>query len=293
MTADLDIEALDRAVESALESGDPSTLDVIGTGEISPVVRWPGPDGSYACKRLPIFDDEDRFDAFRRCFLAYVDQLEERGTQVVDSRLEAVHRKDGRVVAYCTQPVLDARTLAPTLLQDADDESGAQLLEAIVERVAATVDDRLGLDAQLSNWALDGDRFTYLDVTTPLMRDERGHEQLDTDLFLAALPWALRGVVRRFLLGGILDGYFRPRGVVLDLAGNLHKERLVRWVPTLLRSANARLDLDLTTEDVARYYRRDARTWEALLRLRRVDRLWQRKVRRRTYPFLIPEGIER
>lgn len=293
MTPGLDVEALDRAVEHALASVDTSELDVVGTGEISPVVRWPGPDREYACKRLPVFDDRSRVDAFRRCFDDYRSQLTARGTPVVDSSLEIVQRPDGRVVAYCTQPLLDPRTLVPSLLRDADDGTGRRLLAGIVERIAATVDERVGLDAQVSNWALDGDRLLYLDVTTPLLRDETANEQLDTDLFLAALPWALRGLVRRFLLGDILDGYYEFRGVVLDVAGNLHKERLAHWIAPLLRVANARLGVDLTADQVARYYRRDARIWELLLRLRRADRVWQQKVRRRTYPFLVPEGIER
>jgi len=44
---------------------------------------------------------------------------------------------------------------------------------------------------------------------------------------------------------------------------------------------------------VRRYYRSDARLWELMLRLRRADRWWQRRIRRRTYPFLLPGHIER
>jgi hypothetical protein len=33
--------------------------------------------------------------------------------------------------------------------------------------------------------------------------------------------------------------------------------------------------------------------WEILLRLRRADRWWQRTVRRRGYPFLLPGPVDR
>ena len=49
----------------------------------------------------------------------------------------------------------------------------------------------------------------------------------------------------------------------------------------------------ISEEEVRRYYRSDARLWEALLRLRRLDRAWCRHVRRRTYPFLLPAKVER
>jgi hypothetical protein len=33
--------------------------------------------------------------------------------------------------------------------------------------------------------------------------------------------------------------------------------------------------------------------WGLLQRLRRIDRSWQRRVRRRQYPFLLPGKVER
>ncbi len=49
----------------------------------------------------------------------------------------------------------------------------------------------------------------------------------------------------------------------------------------------------ITSEEAERYYRDDARMWELLQRLRRADRWWQRTVRRRPYPFLLPGRIAR
>ena len=37
-----------------------------------------------------------------------------------------------------------------------------------------------------------------------------------------------------------------------------------------------------------RYFARDKRLWLLMQRLRRADRAWQRRVRRRAYPFLLP-----
>jgi hypothetical protein len=159
--------------------------------------------------------------------------------------------------------------------------------------VERAVGPELGLDGQMSNWAVAGGELIYLDVTTPMMRDGAGAERLDTGLFLASLPWALRGPVRRFLLGGILEKYYQPRGVVLDALANLVKERLERWLPAFLEESNARVRPALSQEEVRRYYAADARTWALLQRLRRLDRAWQRRVRRRPYPFLLPGRIER
>jgi hypothetical protein len=125
------------------------------------------------------------------------------------------------------------------------------------------------------------------------MRDELGRERLDMDLFLAALPWALRPIVRVYLLKSIVDKYYHPWGALRDIAGNFYKEGRDRWIPLFIERANARLTRPLDAADVAAYYREDALTWELLLRLRRADRWWQRRVRKRTYPFLLPGKIDR
>ena len=95
------------------------------------------------------------------------------------------------------------------------------------------------------------------------------------------------------MLADILDKYYEPRGVALDLLGNLHKERLGALVPELLARANRRVGQPFAADEPARYYASDKRMWEVLQAVRRFDRAWQRRIRRRTYPFLLPGKIER
>ena len=58
-------------------------------------------------------------------------------------------------------------------------------------------------------------------------------------------------------------------------------------------AAGDRLEPPLTVEQVRADYRSDARTWALLQSVRRADRAWQHRVRRRTYPFLLPARIDR
>ncbi|MCZ7528709.1 MAG: DUF6206 family protein [Acidimicrobiia bacterium] len=193
MNGDLDLAPLEEAVEEALASGGERGLDVLGYGEISFVLGWPGPEGRLACKRLPLFETPEALDAYERCLTLYVERLAERGTTVVASRLVTVSKAGGRIAAYCVQPALPPQAMAPWRLARAEPDEGRGVLGRIVDRIGSTVGDGLGLDGQLSNWAVAGDDVVYFDVTTPMMRDGEGNELLDTDLFLAALPWLLRG----------------------------------------------------------------------------------------------------
>ena len=287
------LQALERAVEQALQSGDESGLRVLGYGEISAVLAVDTPEGRFAAKRLPPFSGASVLVSYRNTLESYIAALETAGVRVVPTDLCSVTRPDGSLTAYAVQPILDPATLGPVMLAKADDSEAERLLADIVTQVLAAVTPVLGLDGQLSNWAWNDDAWSYLDVTTPLMRDARGRELLDVELFLCSLPWALRPVVRRFMLRGILDKYYEPRGVLLDLAGNLHKEGLGHAIPALLGQANRHVSPDITSSEVKDYYASDARTWALLQQLRRADRVWQRRVRRRSYGFLLPGAIER
>jgi hypothetical protein len=287
----IELEVLDRLeadVVAALEGGSTDDLDILGYGEISTVLRADGTDGPVAVKRLPQMTPL-QFSAYAGTLSDYLDDLRERGVQTVASEVYAVG--EDPLIPYCVQP------LQPLLLVDelrtADTETIERRAGQLVDTVTGAVDEWVGLDGQVSNWAIDGDDLLYIDVTTPLMRDVSRAERLDTGLFIASLPWALRGAVDRLLLDEILSHYYDARAVLLDLAGNLHKERLPGVIPPLLEAANRVVSPPITEREAAKYYRSDARMWSLLQGLRRADSAWQRRVRHRPYPFLLPGRIER
>ena len=290
---DDELRELERLVEEALGAGEEAGLEVLGYGEISLVLAWPPDSPVFACKRLPVFSDRAEFDRYRRTFDDYIEALRAGGVHPVDSTLRAVERADRTVAGYAVQPVLPASTLAPNLLAESNPADGHPLVAGVVETAAHVVSPRVGIDAQLSNWTWEGGRLAYLDLTTPMLWSADGRALLDVELLVRSLPWLLREPIKRLLAPRILDGYRKLRGVYLDLCGNLIKQGLAAWLPGFLEQVNRYLERPMTSEEVRRYYRSDARLWAALLRIRRLDRGWQRRVRRRAYPFLLPRDIQR
>jgi hypothetical protein len=282
------LERLEADVEASLSGNTGISLDVLGYGEISTVLRAEGLDGPVAAKRLPAMTGE-QLSEYKEILARYLEDLRARGVRPVDSAVFSVGSDP--YTPYCVQPLL------PLLLVDelrtADGETVDHRVEQLVGIVVGAVDGWLGLDGQISNWAVDGDELLYVDVTTPLLRDASGKDQLDTDLFIASLPWALQGSVRRFLLDEILSHYYDPRAVLLDMAGNLVKERLSHVMEPLLRATNGAVSPPITAGEAMKYYRTDARMWDLLQRLRQADRWWQETARHRMYPFLLPGEIER
>lgn len=289
---DAQLAELEDQVLRALRSGSTDGLAVLGYGEITLVLGWPAEHPRVACKRLPVFDDEGRARAYGSLIDEYVGELSARGVSVLPTEWRTTPAAGGRVAGYVLQPVLPAEGLAPRLVAE-HGTGAAELLAWIIDQIVSVVDPRIGLDAQLSNWAVIDGELHYFDVTTPLLTDATGRTRLDLDLLTSPLPAAIRGIVRRAVAPGLIAAYHRPREVAVDLIGNLLKERLEPSVTPAIEQANARLSPPITRTEVDRWYRSDARTWDALLRLRRTDRWWQRRVRRRVYPFLLPGPIDR
>ena len=289
-----DLGALEDLVEVALRTGDESALQVLGYGEMTLVLGWPAGAPSVAAKRLPVFPDAASADAYLASIDGYIALLRDRGVDVLPTGLHALPRPDGTAVGYVVQPVVAAATLGPQVLAAGDPAAGHPILEGIVAATTAVLEPRLGLDAQLSNWVWEEPaRLRYLDVTTPIQWDPDGRLCLDLDALGRAYPALLRPPLKRFVAPAVLRRFTDPRATLLDLCGNLLKEGLYSWLPAALRAVNAAVDPPIGEAEVRRAYASDARLWEAMLRLRRVDRTWQHRVRRRPYPFLLPGEIVR
>lgn len=288
-----DLTALDVLMTGAFATGDVSRLEVLGYGEITTVVVCESGGQRYACKRLPPFAHAPDGDRYAKLFYEYVGTLRERSVRVVPSSLQRLVRNDGSVVIYCVQPALPAEQLAVRVLARSDAAQAIRLFEIILERILSGVSPRIGIDGQLSNWMVEGDDVLFLDVTTPMLKDDAGRDRLDTGLFLAAVPPPVRPLFRRYVVAQIVDKYHDPRGVVLDLIANLIKEGLEQHMAPFLAVANKSLQQPIDEAEVRRYYEGDARVWTIWQAMRRFDRFVRRWLLRKPYPFLLPGRIER
>ena len=289
MISDADLEELETSVCAALDREGQDDLPVLGYGVTCVVLGYPFDQPNVVCKRLPPFATEEAYERHRELILDYVAQLRQAGVAVVDTEvvaLPAVGERSG-VVGYVVQPLLPEDTLGPAILRAADPAEGHPLIRAVVDAVAGVTTDRRGIDAQITNWAwLDGSH-RFIDVTTPFLLDEDGEVAMDLDVFLASAPAVTLPFYRREIPKAI-KRYCDPRVTLVDLVGLLYKDDLDDWVPVILEDANRVADPPITIEEVRKYYDGEAKQWTLVNRLQRVDRSWQRRIRRRRYDFFIP-----
>ena len=169
----------------------------------------PADEPRWACKRLPPFRSMKAADRYTAVFDRYLDELAARGVHVVETEIDRVPLADGQRRALLRPAGPRTATRSRSRSWPAVATSRPCSVRSSTPR-STVVDARVGLDAQLSNWAVCDGRLTYFDVTTPMLCTAEGRWELDTEVFLAELPWLLRAPVRRLVLPGIIRRYHAP-----------------------------------------------------------------------------------
>jgi hypothetical protein len=165
---------------------------------------------------------------------------------------------------------------------------------------------KLGLDCQISNWAIKNycetekiDTKTpllFIDTSTPFIR-KAGIEQMNPLLFLQSAPKPMRFVLEKFFLKDVMDRYYDYRLVNIDLLANLFKEQRADLIPQCLELANSTgkdlLDKAIEFKEIESYYKEDKFIWQLFLGARRADRFIQTKLLKNRYEFTLPGKIKR
>ena len=293
-----DLRSLEEQVQRALRTLDDRELQILGYGEVTTVFRLDTERDSFACKRFPLFRNRSDAEAHQELVHRYVAELAVRGIDVLETGFVSLYDDDGRTVLYLIQPIVDAERIGPNFFRTLESEMAQKKFEEILTAIEFSVTPELAPDGQLSNWVFLDQGLSYVDVSTPFMRDAEGAEAVNWDALYESVLGGILTPLRpyfRHKMPSVLDSYFSVRGQVLDFLGNLRKEKLDPLIPAFLSVANARLNLSppLTLKDVQAYYNEDADVYALLMRLYRINRAFYRHVLRRPYPNFIPPKIDR
>ncbi len=293
-------------------------LRVIGYGEISTTFNIPHPCcQDLVFKRIPIFENVEQLKDYIALYVDYIELLEKNGIELPEHGYVALTTEDERVVFYDIQKLLPADSIGNKIIHQVSDEECFTLFRMVYDRLsslwrynASGGEKHLGLDGQISNWSLpdfqnhkrvsEEMKMVYIDVSTPMIKVGDQH-LLNAELFLKSTPPGLRWIAKKFFLQDVLDRYHNLHLVLVDIIGNLYKEKREDLVPRLVDFTNDYIeknlsDLDikkLTLEEVQKYYKEDAFIWSFYLTARKIDRFIKNKILGKRYEFILPGKIER
>ena len=280
-----DLAELEIAVQAALAARDHASLSIVGFGEVSVALGWPLQAPSWVCKRTPPMN-RLQFDQYRGLVFDYVDRLRAGGVDVIDTTIHTIERRND-VVAYLVQPMRPADQIGHRVLAAATPDPEHPFLSAIIAALGV-VDDRISIDAQVTNFAWDGETATLLDVGTPFMWAGDGSQLFDLTPFEAMLPAPARPSMRKELVE-LIARWKDPRAVGVDIVANLMREGLDEWVEPMIMALNRSIATGQPIEraDAEAVWADDRKTFPLITRLKKVQRTWMTTVRRRPYEFFV------
>ncbi len=317
---DIDIELL-REFERGLDPRHPEAgaipAHILGYGEISTVFEiGEARGGNLAYKRMPIFREELELDAYRHIYHEYNHLLTSEVGLTIPPHGEVSFTEGGRILCFLFQEKLPPQSIGSRAIHLVPEFQVLLLVRLVLRELRkvwefsrASSRFEIGIDGQISNWALAGasgapevspdSRLLYLDTSTPLYRVE-GDEQIDPELFLRSAPSFLVWLIRLLFLEDVVTRYYDFRLVTIDLIANFYKEQMRDLIPALIEEANDFFATEsdfaiapITRKEVDAYYREDALIWRLYLGARKVDRFLRTRVTRSGYPYILPDKIER
>lgn len=283
--------SLELEVQTQLRGPGEPILRLLGHGEVTVTVAYPTGNPVWACKRMPPVGAAPAA-AHRDHVLRYIGELRTLGVPVVPTSCHVVPSGSDAFAVYLCQPIVPSELLGPEVLLAAEPDAMHPLIVRAFALVAAAIGPRIGIDMQLANWAwVDGSPW-LLDVSTPFTTSGDGRPELDLSVVLAPFPALARPVLRTLVLPSVMARYHDLRACLLDFVANLQRERLGHWAQAALTAANHLVDVPLTHDEMERYYRSDARLWEMVYHLKRLERFAKRATGG-TYQFLLPPPTDR
>jgi hypothetical protein len=293
---------------------------VLGYGEISTIFEIDSPSTrGLACKRLPIFNSEAEVNAYEVIYQDYNKILQhEIGINVPEYGFAWFKTGEGNIVAFDLQRKLPGESIGNRAIHRLNTDNIRTLFLCVLRELnkvwafnKANPDSALGIDGQISNWAIadfdpsspalsSGIGLLYFDTSTPMIK-KGSVEQLDPELFLRSAPSFLRWLIRWLFLESVMTRYYDTRLVTIDLIANFYKEQLPGMVPPLVQAANEFyagegkiLGIEpLTEKEIKAYYSEDKTIWIIFLALRRFDRWLHKYILKKPYIYILPGNIKR
>jgi hypothetical protein len=306
---------------------EPLKAKILGIGEITTTIELTGPGAprrikadkslvTLAVKKAPSFPDHQAALSYQAICYEYEKFLTETlGIRTPYAEHQLMPGKEGRWLVYNLQERLPKESIACLIIQVADQDTIEKMFlrllsenKKLFEWNRGHPEYLVGFDGQIPNWAFirfsaehpniePDEPLLYIDTTTPLIRRD-GKEQLDTELFIKSIPMFLRPIVRATLLKGVLDRYYRPRDVMMDLIASFITHHRPDLVPRMIELTNQFIKTELVgsgiepfaEKEISGYNNEDVLIWKFFRQMKRMDRFITEKIMGKKYEQRLPQG---
>ncbi len=291
--SDDELQELERSILQAFASRSTTGINILGMGELGLAVGWPSENPKAVVKRQAP-GPADQLDADMDRMHRFHDALVAAGAPVIPTDIRLIGNEHGVQIPYLVQPVVERDDLAENIIANSSPSTDDPILVSIRDTVTRVVTDGqsggLSIDAQVTNFAWDGEKVVLLDTTPPLIWGSNSGPMYEVGNYLTAVPFALRPVAMQ-LTKKSGDDYRTVRGVLQQTAVYLLRIDQERWVDSAIACFNEVLDTPLTRSEVDAAFARVVRDLPTIKRLARAQRMWATRVRKQRYEFFITNSF--
>lgn len=291
--SDDELLELEDAILKAFDTRSTDGLTIFGLGELGIAVGWPSEAPRAVLKRqapgpvAQLDDDMARMQEFYDALIA-------AGAPVIPTDIRVITNPHGVKIPYLIQPIIDRDDLAENIIAAGTPSTDDPILVSLRDTVARVVRDDasggLSIDAQVTNFAWDGEQVISLDTTPPLIWKANSGPMYEVGNYLTAVPMAMRPIAIA-LTKKNGDDYRTVRGVLKQTAVYLLRIEQDRWLDSAIVCFNEVLDEPLTRPEVEKKFRDVQRDLPTIKRLARAQRFWATKVRKQRYEFFITNSF--
>ncbi|MDD5711227.1 MAG: DUF6206 family protein, partial [Smithellaceae bacterium] len=212
---------------------------IIGYGEISTIFVIPGKEAErWAFKRMPIFRNRTEIEQYERLYQLYNEIISERiGIPIPAYSSASITPSSGNLVVYIIQERLPKESIGNRVIEFMEQKDVEMLMLLVLRQLMKvwkfnTDGLRIGIDGQLSNWAVrnfnpqqpeisENTDLYFIDTSTPLVHIA-GVEQLDAELFLRSAPSFMVWLIKLLFLKDVLTRYYDFHLVTVDFIANFY-----------------------------------------------------------------------
>jgi hypothetical protein len=309
--------------ENSIDTINPETgnipVKILGFGEISIVFQL-GNNENIVYKRLPIFESKEQVTRHIRAFNVYQQNLlvNKIGLQLVPSAFEYIDLGKEPLTLFLAQQKVNPENFCHKLIHKVTKDEVFIMFHLLMTELHKIFtfnrnsrDIKVGIDSQISNWAVknfaetngkitNSTQFLYLDTSTPMFRIDK-KEAMEAELFLKSAPSFLRFILKLAFLQEVLDRYYDWRLVAIDMMANLFKEQRKDLISGCLEVVNTFYQNEakdfkikpITKKEILDYYENDKQIWSIFQSARKFDRFLTTNLLHKKYMFYLPPSIKR
>ncbi|GEM_PF-2411193 len=289
-----------------------TSVGVVGFGGIGSLIELieegkpiESEDADQEDEKTRLLVDEDSLRRYRSSFEDYLSALREAGLVTPDYTVKQISAEKGNYSVILARTKIPSESIGGKLISVLDGENCLKLAALIFEEIKKIArynrehrELKIGIDASISSWGLDGfnfrkskitgdERLVYLETSVPYIR-KGDEEPIDIDISVRNSPDYATSLLKKRFLEEKIDGFYDAREMIISLLASFINAGRGALLRRLVEQVNGFIDREMSdfriekinAGEVAKRARRERILKQAIRSSKSIDKILKKKIGR-------------